>query len=210
MPAGQHVALQPALADVLAQHLHHAAVRRHVVVDWRSSCRRSSGSRPRRRRPAGSSWSRPGRTGGSLPASALRREDVAQHLAELPRDSSQVCPMAARPAARSRGKSGMSSVDQQLAAVGVRIGAHAARRPLGASAASSGTSVPLRVEQLLRLVAAHPALELAQVLGIGLHLGQRHLMRAEGPLDRQAVDHLRARPALGRAQDDRGPARPSS
>ena len=32
VPAGQQVALQPALAQVLGQHLHHPAVRGQVVV----------------------------------------------------------------------------------------------------------------------------------------------------------------------------------
>ena len=32
MPAGQQIALQPALALVLAQHLHHPSVRREMVV----------------------------------------------------------------------------------------------------------------------------------------------------------------------------------
>ncbi len=37
---------------------------------------------------------------------------------------------------------------------------------------------------------------------------QRHLVRPEGALDLEAVDHLRSRPALGRPEDDHGPARP--
>ena len=38
---------------------------------------------------------------------------------------------------------------------------------------------------------------------------ERHLVRPEGALDLQAVDDFRSRPALGRPQDDHGPARPS-
>ena len=44
------------------------------------------------------------------------------------------------------------------------------------------------------------------VLGIDQ---DRHLVRTEGALDLQAVDDFRSRPALGRPQDDHGPARPS-
>ena len=33
MPPGEQVAFQPALAVVLAEHLHHAAIGRHMVVD---------------------------------------------------------------------------------------------------------------------------------------------------------------------------------
>ena len=32
MPAGEQIAFQPALAHVLAEHLHHPAVRREMVV----------------------------------------------------------------------------------------------------------------------------------------------------------------------------------
>ena len=42
---------------------------------------------------------------------------------------------------------------------------------------------------------------------VGPHLGERHLVRAEGPFDGDAVDHLRPGPALRRAQDDERPAR---
>ena len=37
MPPGQQIAFEPALAQVLAQHLHHAAVRRDVIVVGRMS-----------------------------------------------------------------------------------------------------------------------------------------------------------------------------
>ena len=36
MPAGQQIAFQPALAHVLAQHLHHAAIRRQMLVVWQN------------------------------------------------------------------------------------------------------------------------------------------------------------------------------
>ena len=38
-------------------------------------------------------------------------------------------------------------------------------------------------------------------------IGDRHLVRAECPLHRQAVDHLRSRPSLRRIEDDHRPAR---
>ena len=63
------------------------------------------------------------------------------------------------------------------------------------------------VEQLLGLVALHPFLEQFQVLGLGGHVGERHLVRAEGAFGRQAVDLFRAGPALGRAEDDHRPER---
>ncbi len=95
-------------------------------------------------------------------------------------------------------------VAQQQPTVGVRVGAHPPG-PVGAKARSSGRSRPVVVEELLGAVAAHPLLELRAVLGVGAGLGQRHLMGAEGPLDREPVDHLRAGPALRRAQHDHRP-----
>ena len=66
----------------------------------------------------------------------------------------------------------------------------------------------IRVEQLLCPVAPHPALELPQMLGmLGIN-EQRNLMRPEGSLVLQAVDHSWPRPALRRLKDDHGPARP--
>ena len=62
------------------------------------------------------------------------------------------------------------------------------------------------VEQFLRPVALHPVFELLQMFGV-LEIGDRHLMRAPGALDRLAVDEFRAGPALGRAEDDHRPAR---
>ena len=52
VPAGQQVAFEPALAHVLAQHLHHAAVRARRGRRSGGSRRSSSGSSPRTRRPA--------------------------------------------------------------------------------------------------------------------------------------------------------------
>ena len=68
--------------------------------------------------------------------------------------------------------------------------------------------MPVLVEQLLRLVRAHPLLELAQVLWVLREAGERHLVRAPRALGRLAVDLLRAGPALRRAQHEHRPARP--
>ena len=72
---------------------------------------------------------------------------------------------------------GQAQVAQQQAAVGVRVGAHAAlaaRRQLR----ELGQQPALVVEQLLRPVALHPLFEDAHVLGLLVHLAQRHLVRA--------------------------------
>ena len=91
-------------------------------------------------------------------------------------------------------------------AVGHRVGAHPAvalRRQRGELRQQGA----LRVEQLVRAVAAHPRLELREVLRVRPHLVQRHLVRAEGALDLLPVDDLRAGPALGGAEHDHRPAR---
>ena len=64
------------------------------------------------------------------------------------------------------------------------------------------------VEQLLGPVALHPALEEPDMVRVLRIDEQRHLVGAESALDLQAVDDLRPRPALGRAEHDHRPTRP--
>ena len=101
---------------------------------------------------------------------------------------------------------GQRQVAQEQAAVGVRVGAHAALA-LGGQRRDLGGDAAVVVEELLRPVRAHPRLERGQVLGVLGQLRQRDLVGAEGALHRPAVDLLGPRPALGRAQDDHRPAR---
>ena len=98
---------------------------------------------------------------------------------------------------------------QQFPAIGVGIGTHpsvALRAQLG----QFGQEPAALVEELFRLVAPHPALELLEMLGRsrGRH-GERHLMGPERALDRQAIDEFRSGPALERSEDDHRPARAS-
>jgi hypothetical protein len=60
--------------------------------------------------------------------------------------------------------------------------------PLGASAATSGTSRPGASNSFLGPVAAQPLLEQGAVRGVGAGLRHGHLVRAEGALDPDAVD----------------------
>ena len=108
---------------------------------------------------------------------------------------------------RVSAKVGQGEVAQQTAAVGVRVGAHAAVG-FGRQAAQLARKRTVLVEELLRSVTAHPGLELSEVFGVGAHLTQGHLVGAKRALDRQAVDDLGPRPALGRAQDDHRPGGP--
>ena len=93
------------------------------------------------------------------------------------------------------------------AAVRVRARAHAqlARRRQRGQLRDEHAAL---VEELLRPVAAHPLLEQLDVSLVAADIRHRHLVRAPRALDRLAVDLLRARPALRRAQDDHRPARP--
>ncbi len=68
---------------------------------------------------------------------------------------------------------------------------------------------PVRVEQFLGVVGAHPLLELGQVLRVLPGRGERDLVRPPGALHRQAVDHLGPGPALGGAQHDHRPGGPA-
>ena len=86
-------------------------------------------------------------------------------------------------------------VAQQNPAVRVRIGAHppiARRRKLGQFFDQSSVFI----EQLLGLVAFHPAFEQSDVLGVVVIDQKRHLVRTKGSLDLQTIDDLRSCPAL--------------
>src|ERR1700683_1794657 len=65
----------------------------------------------------------------------------------------------------------------------------------------------LFIEEFLGPIAPQPIFEQLEVLGIGGRIGERHLVRTESALNLKAVDDFRARPALGRIEDDHRPAR---
>ena len=70
--------------------------------------------------------------------------------------------------------------------------------PLGASSASSGVRVAAVVEEFLAACSSSASLRVCcRCSGLVARIGERHLVRAEGAFDRQAVDHLRAGPAFG-------------
>ncbi len=94
---------------------------------------------------------------------------------------------------------------QELAAVGVRIVAHATRA-LRRQRRELVDEPARLVEELVGTIALHPLLEDAHVARL-VHVAHRHLMRAPVVLALLAVDELRTRPALGRAQHDHRPRR---
>ena len=70
-----------------------------------------------------------------------------------------------------------------------------------------GRGAALGVEELLGAVRAEPRLEDGEVRRVRLHVGGRHLVRAERALDRLAVNRLRTGPPFGRTEHDHRPAR---
>jgi hypothetical protein len=86
-----------------------------------------------------------------------------------------------------------------------RVGAHALLS-LRREGCQLGDETAVFVEELLGMVAAHPLLEQCELRRVIPHVCERHLVGAEGALDRQAVRFRRAGPALRRPQNDRRPA----
>ena len=98
-------------------------------------------------------------------------------------------------------------IAQKNSAVRMRVGAHPTptlRRERGKFSFQRS----VRVEEFFRPVALHPAFQELDVVGVACVDEQRNLMRPERSFDLQAVDDLRPAPALGRSEDDHGPARP--
>src|SRR5207249_9459044 len=89
---------------------------------------------------------------------------------------------------------GQAQIAQPEAAVGMRIGAHAAlawRSEFGKFRAELAGLV----EQFLRAIALHPLFQNLHMPRLA-HVTHRHLMRAEGAFRRFAVDHLWTTPAF--------------
>jgi hypothetical protein len=202
VPAGEQVALEPALAEVLAQHLDDLTVGREVLVRGQDlGVPRARGGGEDVREPV-----RRGLVGAEEPEVAgVARDDVSEEAAEHPRRLAQ---RGARFLHLDRvvAEVGKQQVAQQQAAVCVRARAHpplAARREL--EELRHGCAVVF--EELLGPVGTHPLLEHAQVFLVPAHVRDRDLVRAPSVLDRETVDLLRPGPALRRAQYDHRPTR---
>ncbi len=201
--AGQQVALQPALAEVLAEHLHHAPVRRQVVV---------AGQRLRHPRPTGDLEQGAEPVGRRLvgPHHPERARVLDHHVAQPAAEHARRLAPARRRRLHGHGvvaEVRQPQVAQQDAAVGMRARAHP-QLAVGRQRGQLRQRRAVGVEQLLRPVGAHPRLQRGEVVRALGESGERHLVRAERPLDLHAVDLCRPGPALGRAQDDHRPARP--
>ena len=186
--AGQQIPFEPPLALMLGEHLHHPAVRRHVLVG---------------RQVLGGRFA-VGHLEDVVPA--VRGRLVRAEDAEVPRVGVLLQHVAQEgalhPGGLGHGGAGLGDlhgviaemrqpqVAQHGAAVGHGVGAHPPlplRRQLG----DLRPQLSVLVEQLLGAVAAHPLFEHLHVPGMVPHLGQRHMVGApESPLDRLAVDDL--------------------
>lgn len=201
VPAGQQVALQPALAQVLGEHLHDPPVRGEVVVAGHCGGNPDPvGHLERGAQPVGRDLVR------AEQPERLRvgADDVTDPRAEHPcRAGDRRTRFGNLHAVVAEVRQGQ--VAQHHAAVGDRVGAHppvtARRQRQELVDRRAG-----RVEQLLRPVAAQPVLQLGQVRRVVADARQRHLMGAVGALHLGAVDLTRAGPALRRPQNDHWPA----
>ena len=162
VPPGQQVALEPPLAHVLGQHLHHPAPLGHVVVPRHDHALELLARSPRRRRSSRLD------SVSSGPNSRKFCRVVPDHVAQPGAEH----PGGLRGRRAGRGdvhgvvaEVGQPQVAQEQAAVGVRVRAHppvAARGQRG----QFGDQRAVGVEQLLGVVRAQPLLQLGQVLRV--------------------------------------------
>nr|WP_281412215.1 hypothetical protein [Miltoncostaea marina] len=171
MPAGEQVALEPALTKVLGQDLHHPPVGAEVVVRL-DGCGVPG---PIRDIEDGAEPVRVVLVRGEHPEGRhVLRHDFSEKRAEHPR-------RLHRPGARRLDgdrvvlEVGQAQVPQHPAAVRVGIGAHA---PLaGWVQVTDGRHGGARlVEELLGAVAAQPPLQHLAVALVGARVGERHLV----------------------------------
>ena len=202
VPSGEEISLQPALALVLREHLHHPALGRLVLVRGQDlGVELAVRHLEDRAEPVRSGLVRaedPERVAVSIDDVT---EECAEHARRLGRRGAR-----RRHVHRVVAEVGQREVAQQQAAIRVRIRAHppvAPRRQLGELRDERAVGV----EQLLRPVAPQPAFEKREVLRVRTNFSERDLVGTPGPLRGQAVNLLRPGPALGAAQHDHRPVR---
>ena len=199
---GEQIAFEPPLAQVLTEHLHDPALRSQTLIDGphlggpRLVGHLQDSPQPVRLRLVRAEDAK-------VPDCGIGGHHIAQKRPEHP------CRLGIAPprAGHRHGVGSEVGQDQILTqhpAVGVRVGAHATRTPRGEI--ENGLHGPARcVEQLLGAIAFHPGFQQLDVIGLGRHLREGHLMGAPGIFYRLTVDHLRPRPSLRTAQNDHRP-----
>ena len=201
--AGQQVALEQTLADVLGEHrVHDSAVGGEMVVGVVGfAVPRSVGLLKDRGETVGGRFIRT--EGAEAALLFVELVDIAHESAEhghiLRLDCAGVADVHAVFAEVRH-----AQILQQQAAVGVRVRTHAARA-LRREVEQLLHGDAVFIEQLFGAVGLQPLFDLADMLGgVGL---DGHLMCAPVVLDLETVDICRTCPALGAAQDDHRPAR---
>ena len=195
MPPGEQVALEPALALVLAEHRvqHAPGGREKFVVRHGRGVPLAFGHFKEGFQAVGERLV--GTEDPEIPLLAVQLRHIAQERPEHMRVADAAHPRRGhihRVVAEIR----HPQVAQQHAAVGVGIGAHASFA-LGRQFGQFRFQTALLIEEFLRPVASQPVFQQLEVFGMGGRIGERHLVRTEGAFNLQAIDDLRPRPALG-------------
>ena len=195
VPPGQKISFQPTLALVLAEHRvqHASGGREEFIILYFPCVPLTVGDFEDRAQKIRECLI--GTEDTEIPLILIQLGDIAQELTQHERILA-VHGAGRRHIHRVVAEVRHSQIAQQNAAVGVRIGAHAPvalRRQVG----QFRHEPAILIEQLLGLVAFHPAFQLLDMIGmLGIHQ-QRYLVRPEGAFDLQAVDYFRSCPALG-------------
>ena len=202
MAASEQIALEPALAAMLAEDFHHAAGLREVLVH------RQCGGHPLL---AGSGdhvlEAITGRLIGAKDAEVfLRLVGFHNAVQQLPQNARRFHVFLSAPFNLHRKLAEVGHLErlQQQSAVGMRVHAHATAA-FGRNLRQLRAEGALLVEEFLGLVALHPLFQQAQVIGLLANLAEWNLMRAPGIFDGLAVNKFRPGPSFGRTHDEHGP-----
>ena len=194
VPPGEQVALEPALALMLAEHrVEHASVRREKLV-VRQGCGvpLTIGHLKDGTEAVGHGLVRPKDTKVAL--LAVKSDHIAQERPQHARVADTVLP--------GRGYSGCVlaeirhlQIAEQYAAVGVRIGAHASFA-LGRKLGQLWLQAATLIEKFVWPIAPEPGIKQLEVSRTGARM-QRHLVRPERVFDLHTINDPGPRPALG-------------
>ncbi len=123
MTAGQEIALEPALAQMLAEHFHDASVGRYMIVARQYLRRRDAvGHLEQRVEPVGTGLIRPHDPEDMLVCAHDVAQQRTEHVRRFSADGT-----GRRDRDRIRADVGHDEIVQQQSAVGVRIRAHSAQ-----------------------------------------------------------------------------------
>ncbi len=130
-----------------------------------------------------------------IPLLTVQLRDIAQETPEHMRVADAKYPRRGH-VDRVVAEIGHPQIAEQNAAVGMGIRPHASFA-LGRKFGQFRFRATLLIEEFLRPVTPQPNFQQLEVFGMSGRVGERHLVRSEGALDLQTIDHLRPRPALG-------------